>query len=67
MTSEIMAALGLSKEEVEGLEIPLTFKIENISSVERLNQELFDKIFGEGNVSSEEELREKIKADAKAI
>ena len=64
---KLMAALGLSKEEVEGLEIPLTFKIENISSVEpaELNQELFDKIFGEGNVSSEEELREKIKADAK--
>lgn len=63
---KLMGALGLAKEEVEGLEIPLTFTVEEITQVElaELNQELFDKLFGEGNVSSIEEVREKIKEDA---
>lgn len=64
--TKLMGALGLSKEEVEGLEIPLTFTIEEINTTElaELNQELFDKIFGEGKVATVEELRGKIKEDA---
>ena len=63
---KLMGALSLSKEEIEGLEIPVTFKIEEINTTElaELNQELFDKLFGEGNVSSIEEVRAKIKEDA---
>jgi len=63
---KLMGALGLAKEEVEGLEITLKFTVEEITQVElaELNQELFDKLFGEGNVSSIEEVREKIKEDA---
>jgi trigger factor len=63
---KLVAALGLSQEEVEGLEIPLTFTIEEISTTElaELNQELFDKLFGEGKVASIEEVRAKIKEDA---
>jgi len=62
----LMGALGLSKEEVEGLEIALTFTIEEISLTELadLDQELFDKIFGEGKVATADELRAKIKEDA---
>ncbi len=63
---KLMGALGVSKEEVEGLEIPVTFTIEEISLTELadLDQELFDKIFGEGKVATADELRAKIKEDA---
>ena len=63
---KLMGALGLSQEEIEGLEIPLTFTVEEITETELadLNQELFDKIFGEGKVATTEELRAKIKEDA---
>ncbi|NJB82102.1 trigger factor [Wenyingzhuangia aestuarii] len=64
--SKLAQSLGLQADEVEGLEIPLTFTIEaiNITEPAEINQEFFDKIFGEGVVSSEEELRTKIKEDA---
>ena len=63
---KLMGALGLSHDEIEGLEIPLTFTVEEITETElaELNQELFDKIFGEGKVATTEELRAKIKEDA---
>ncbi|MDB4297463.1 trigger factor [Flavobacteriaceae bacterium] len=63
---KLASSLGLKVEEVEGLEIPLTFTVSKISFTEsaEINQELFDKIFGEGVVASEEELRAKIKEDA---
>jgi len=65
-SATLAKSLGLQAEEVEGLEIPLTFTVEGISITEpaEINQEFFDKIFGEGVVSSEEELRTKIKEDA---
>ena len=58
--------LGVSHDDAHGLDIDVTFTIEEINTREEaeLNQELFDKIFGEGKVSSEKELREKIKEDA---
>ena len=51
---KLMAALGMSKEEVEGLEIPLTFTIEEVTEIElaELDQELFDKLFPDGSVTS---------------
>ncbi|MDO6736427.1 trigger factor [Wenyingzhuangia sp. 2_MG-2023] len=63
---KLATSLGLKLEEVEGLEIPVTFKIDEISYTEPadLDQELFDKIFGEGVVSTAAELRQKIKEDA---
>jgi trigger factor len=64
--SKLIAALGLTKEEASGLEVDLSFTIEEITETElaELNQELFDKIFGEGKVATTEELRAKIKEDA---
>ncbi|MDC8005747.1 trigger factor [Aureisphaera galaxeae] len=58
--------LGVSHEEAHGLEIEVTLKIEEVNSRElaELNQELFDKLFGEGIVTSEDQLKEKIKEDA---
>jgi trigger factor len=66
--AKLMAALGMSKEEVEGLEISLNFELEEVTITEKaeLNQELFDKIFGEGTVKTTEELKGKIKEDAEA-
>ncbi|PKP28251.1 MAG: trigger factor, partial [Bacteroidetes bacterium HGW-Bacteroidetes-18] len=63
---KLMGALGLSHDEIHGIEIPVTFTIEEINANElaELNQELFDKIFGANVVKSEEELRAKIKEDA---
>jgi trigger factor len=66
--AKLMAALGMTKEEVEGLEISLNFELEEVTITEKaeLNQELFDKIFGEGTVKTTEELKGKIKEDAEA-
>ncbi|MFC7358003.1 trigger factor [Jejudonia soesokkakensis] len=58
--------LGVEHDDAHGLDIEVSFKIEEINTREmaELNQELFDKLFGEGVVTSEKELKEKIKEDA---
>ncbi|MFT3793470.1 trigger factor [Flavobacterium sp.] len=63
---KLMDYLKLGHDEVHGLDIEVDFKIEEINQTEpaELNQELFDKLFGPGNVSSVEEIKEKIKEDA---
>ena len=63
---KLMGALGLSHDEIHGIEIPVTFTIEEINANElaEINQELFDKIFGADVVKSEQELKAKIKEDA---
>ena len=63
---KLMGALGLTHDEIHGLEIDLKFTVEEITETElaELNQELFDKLFGEGAVATVEELRGKIKEDA---
>ncbi|WP_130735246.1 trigger factor [Flavobacterium sp. J27] len=63
---KLMDYLKVSHDDVHGLDVTVNFTIEEINAVEKaeLNQELFDKLFGEGNVASVEELRTKIKEDA---
>lgn len=63
---KLMDYLKVSHDDVHGLDIDVNFTIEAIQSVEKaeLNQELFDKLFGEGTVSSVEDLKSKIKEDA---
>lgn len=58
--------LGVSHDQAHGLAIEVTLEIKEVNQRElaAMNQELFDKIFGEGKVTSEEELRDKIKEDA---
>ena len=63
---KLAGALGLSNEEVKGLDIKVLFKIEEITEIELadLDQELFDKLFADGSVKTVTELRDKIKEDA---
>ncbi|UPQ80075.1 trigger factor [Flavobacterium azooxidireducens] len=63
---KLMDYLKVDHDLVHGLDIEVSAKIEGITTSEKaeLTQELFDKLFGEGNVSSVEEVKAKIKEDA---
>ena len=63
---KLMDYLKVDHDDVHGLDLEVNFKIDEINATElaELNQELFDKLFGEGNVKSVEELKAKIKEDA---
>lgn len=63
---KLMDYLKVAHDDVHGLDVEVNFTIEEINATElaELNQELFDKLFGEGNVKSVEELKAKIKEDA---
>lgn len=61
--AEIASLLKVNKEAVAGLESDFSFEIKEITRHKdaELNQELFDKVFGEGVVTSEEEFKNKIR------
>ena len=61
-----MTYLKVSKEKSEGLEVEVSFTISEINKRELadLDQELFDKLFGEGKIASVTELKERIKTDS---
>ncbi len=54
--------LGVSHDDAHGLDITVDFIVEHISETEdaKLDQELFDKLFGKDEVKSEKELRAKL-------
>lgn len=62
----LSSALGIDREKAEKLNIDVTFTIEEINErqLAKLDQELFNKLFGEDNVKSEKELRDRIKEDS---
>ena len=63
---ELAKELGFSKEEVEHLHHDqIEVKVKDFFGLKlaELNQELFDKVYGEGTISSEEELKEKVKTE----
>ena len=62
----LMDYLKVSHDDVHGLDVDVAFTIEAINGAElaELNQELFDKLFGEGKIASLDELKDKIKEDA---
>ena len=61
--AEIASMLKISKEEAENITSDCQITIESITRYHEaeINQELFDKVYGEGVVTGEEEFRNKIK------
>ena len=64
--SDSAKTLGLTAEKLENASDSFEITIQSSSrmGLADLNQELFDKVFGEGNVNSEEEFNKKIQEDA---
>ena len=58
-------SLGIDKELAEVFDANLQITVRNIARMDdaELNQELFDKLYGAGNVNSETEFRDKIKSE----
>jgi trigger factor len=63
---KLQGALGLSQEQIAELDTKVQFTIEETTEIELadLDQELFDKLFPGGTVTTVTELRGKIKEDA---
>jgi trigger factor len=61
-----MNALKVPHDDAHGLDIEVNFTVNEINERELadLDQELFDKLFGEGKVTSVTELKDKIKEDS---
>ena len=60
--AEVAGLLKMKKEEVADLDSDFSFQIKTISHFQphAVDQELFDRVFGEGTVNSEAEFRQKI-------
>lgn len=61
--------LDKSADEMKDFDADLEFTIKEITKIENseINQELFDKVYGEGAVSSEKEFRQKIKEESEKM
>ena len=64
-TNQLVTVLGIPTEEKDTIEVDVTFEVKEINQQElaELNQELFDKVYGEGTITSEEEFVKRIKED----
>ena len=63
---KLEGTLGLSHDDIHGLDIKVSLTIEEITETElaELDKELFDKLFPDGSVSTVTELKDKIREDA---
>lgn len=63
------AMLGVKEEELEGLSNQFQMTITEIKQMEmaELNAELYDKLFGEGTVKDEKELKAKVSSDLEGM
>lgn len=62
---DLARMLGVTHDDVHDLKTNFKFIVREVKRMEpaEINQEFFDKLFGEGNVKSEEEFRAKISED----
>jgi len=67
--TEITYMLGIEKEEAEALNSDFQFTITEITEFKapEMNEDLFNKAFGEGEVKSEEEFKERVKSDHASV
>jgi trigger factor len=63
------AMLGITEAELENISDKFQMTINEIRQMElaELNQELFDKLFGEGTITSDKDLKERISKDLEAM
>ena len=66
--AEVAAMLKVKKEDVADVNSDFSFQVTEIRHFQpaEVNQALFDRVFGEGNVKDEKEFREKIAEQLKA-
>lgn len=66
--AELSSLLKCTKEELETLAPEFAFTVANITrhTASEINEELFAKVYGEGNVADEADFRAKVKAEIKA-
>ena len=65
--AELSSMLNVNKEDLEGINNLFRVKIDKVKKFEKaeINQEFYDKLYGEGEVTSEEEFNEKITEELK--
>lgn len=63
--NDTASMLGINEDQLDNISDQFQLTINEVKVMEpaELNQELFDKLFGEGNVKSEKEMRERIAND----
>ncbi len=67
--ADTAAMLGIKEEDLENVSDKFQLTVNEIKVMEpaELNQELFDKLFGEGVVNNEKELKERVKTDLEGM
>lgn len=68
-TDEIAHMLNLPAEKVTGISADFSYTIDTVNRVEKaeMNQEFFDKIYGEGAISTEDQFRDKVRAEIGSV
>lgn len=67
--STVARLLEIEEEQVADLESTFSLKVANINRLEEaeMDQEFFDKIYGEGNVKTEEEFKAKVQEEVESL
>jgi trigger factor len=67
--ADTAAMLGVTQEDLENISNKFQLTVNEIKVMEpaELNQELFDKLFGAGEVNDEKELKERVKNDLEGM